>query len=107
MGSGIIVILIYPFIVLISAILLAGFGVSLALFINNLKAGLKNKWPKKNIIGLIITLLINITMLIAIIILITSLISYFANGDVNNNSSSYSSLEESVSIINNFLLAHF
>lgn len=106
---GFIVALALPFLIIIGAILLAVFGVTLALFLNNLKDGLKNKWQTKFIVGTIITGVINFCALITIIIIISSIISYLGNDNSSNTSSSANieTIEEAALYIKYFLLAHF
>ena len=55
MGAVFLLYLLYPFIIIIGAILLGAVIISLIVFINNMKNGADNKWPTKNIVGAIIS----------------------------------------------------
>ena len=85
MGAVFLLYLLYPFIIIIGALLLGAVIISLIVFINNMKNGANNKWPTKNIVGAIIS---GIIFTIALITIIRCFMGTFSIGSPASNPSS-------------------
>ena len=68
--GGFVFALFYPFIIITYALLLGALIASLAVFINNTRAGSKNGWPVKNKVGAIVAGLIFVAVIITTVIVI-------------------------------------
>ena len=88
MGAVFLLYLLYPFIIIVGAILLGAVIISLIVFINNLKNGANNKWPTKNIVGAIISGIIFTIALIIIIVCFMGTFDSFSIGSPASNPSS-------------------
>lgn len=82
-----IIALLYPFIIIILALLIGVFIASLILFINNMRSGCKNKWPGKNIAGAIISGVILSVAVVTIFILTFYSFDFFGTGADTGSSS--------------------
>lgn len=85
---GFVFALFYPFLIIIYALLAGALIASLIVFINNMRNGVANKWPTKNLVGAIIAGIIFVVALTTTMITIYYTTSGFSTDDSHNNSSS-------------------
>lgn len=97
---GIFGVLVWIAIAIIALAILFIFIPCLIIAIVNLVKGAKNKWPKRNVIPLIITGPISILFLLAItIFLIAALIVYISNPSFGSSSSSSAQIVSTISLL--------
>ena len=85
---GFIFALFYPFLIIIYARLAGALIASLTVFINNMRNGVANKWPTKNLVGAIIALIIFVVALATTMIVIYHTTGAFSMDNSPNSSSS-------------------
>lgn len=85
---GFIFALFYPFLIIIYALLAGALIASLTVFINNMRNGVANKWPTKNLVGAIIALIIFVVALATTMIVIYHTTGAFSMDNSPNSSSS-------------------
>jgi len=78
----------YPFLIIIYALLAGALIASLIVFINNMRNGVANKWPTKNLVGAIIAGIIFVVALTTTMITIYYTTSGFSTDNSPNSSSS-------------------
>ena len=85
---GFVFALFYPFVIIIYALLAGALIASLIVFINNMRNGVANKWPTKNLVGAIIAGIIFVVALTTTMIVIYFTTGTFSMVDRPNSSSS-------------------
>ena len=85
---GIVFALFYPFLIIIYALLAGALIASLIVFINNMRNGVANKWPTKNLVGAILALIIFVVALATTMIVIYHTTGMFSMDNSPNSSSS-------------------
>ncbi len=85
---GFVFALFYPFLIIIYALLAGALFASLIVFINNMRNGVANKWPTKNLVGAIIAGIIFVMALTTTMIVIYHTTGVFSMDNSPNNSSS-------------------
>ncbi len=85
---GFVFALFYPFLIIIYALLAGALIASLIVFINNMRNGVANKWPTKNLVGAIIAGIIFVVALTTTMIVIYFTTGTFSMVDHHNSSSS-------------------
>ena len=85
---GFVFALFYPFLIIIYALLAGALIASLTVFINNMRNGVANKWPTKNLVGAIIALIIFVVALATTMIVIYHTTGAFSMDNSPNSSSS-------------------
>ena len=85
---GFVIALFYPFLIIIYALLAGALIASLIVFINNMRNGVTNKWPTKNLVGAIIAGIIFVVALTTTMITIYYTTSGFSTDNSPNSSSS-------------------
>ena len=85
---GFVFALFYPFLIIIYALLAGALIASLIVFINNVRNGVTNKWPTKNLVGAIIAGIIFVVALTTTMITIYYTTSGFSTDNSPNSSSS-------------------
>ena len=85
---GFVFALFYPFLIIIYALLAGALIASLIVFINNMRNGVANKWPTKNLVGAIIALIIFVVALATTMIVIYHTTGTFSMDNSPNSSSS-------------------
>ena len=85
---GFVFALFYPFLIIIYALLAGALIASLIVFINNMRNGVANKWPTKNLVGAIIAGVIFVVALTTTMITIYYTTSGFSTENSPNSSSS-------------------
>ncbi len=93
---GFVFALFYPFLIIIYALLAGALIASLIVFINNMRNGVANKWPTKNLVGAIIAGIIFVVALTTTMIVIYYTTDMFSMDNHPNNSSS---IEEAISLM--------
>lgn len=93
---GFVFALFYPFLIIIYALLAGALIASLIVFINNMRNGVANKWPTKNIMGAIIAGIIFVMALTTTMILIYYTTIGFST---DNSSNSSSSIEAAIALM--------
>ena len=98
---GFVFALFYPFLIIIYALLAGALIASLIVFINNMRNGVANKWPTKNLVGAIIAGIIFVVALTT-----TMIVIYYTTGtfSMDNSSNSSSSVEAAISLMSLKLL---
>ena len=92
---GFVFALFYPFLIIIYALLAGVLIASLIVFINNMRNGVANKWPTKNLVGSIIAGIIFVVALTTTMILIYYTTIGFST---DNHPNSSSSVETAISL---------
>ena len=85
---GFVFALFYPFLLIIYALLAGALIASLIVFINNMRNGVANKWPTKNLVGAIIAGIIFVMALATTMIVIYHTTGMFSMDNSPNSSSS-------------------
>ncbi|MBP3733190.1 MAG: hypothetical protein J6I84_08085 [Bacilli bacterium] len=85
---GFVFALFYPFLIIIYALLAGALIASLIVFINNMRNGVANKWPTKNLVGAIIAGIIFVVALTTTMIVIYYTTIGFSSDSHPNSSSS-------------------
>ncbi len=85
---GFVFALFYPFLVIIYALLAGALIASLIVFINNMRNGVANRWPTKNLVGAIIAGIIFVMALTTTMITIYYTAIVFSSDNSPNSSSS-------------------
>lgn len=85
---GFVFALFYPFLIIIYALLAGALIASLIVFINNMRNGVANKWPTKNLVGAIIAGIIFVMALTTTMIVIYHTTGTFSMDNSPNSSSS-------------------
>lgn len=98
---GFVFALFYPFLIIIYALLAGALIASLIVFINNMRNGVANKWPTKNLVGAIIAGIIFVVALTATMIVIYHTTGAFS---MDNHPNSSSSVEAAISLMTSKLL---
>lgn len=93
---GFVFALFYPFLIIIYALLAGALIASLIVFINNMRNGVANKWPTKNLVGAIIAGIIFVVALTTTMITIYYTTSGFSS---DNHSNSSSSIEAAIALM--------
>lgn len=98
---GFVFALFYPFLIIIYALLAGALIASLIVFINNMRNGVANKWPTKNLVGAIIAGIIFVVALTT-----TMIVIYYTTGtfSMDNSPNSSSSVEVAISLMSLKLL---
>lgn len=93
---GFVFALFYPFLIIIYALLAGALFASLIVFINNMRNGVINKWPTKNLVGAIIAGIIFVVVLTT-----TMIVIYFTTGTFSmvNHHNSSSSIETAIALM--------
>ena len=98
---GFLLLLAWPFLILIYVLLLAVIIPTLVFSIVNLKTGLKNKWPTKSIIGFVICGIVFLVFFTLLIFITVYIIQGFSSSKTSGSSASIKSIEEGASIAYN------
>ena len=85
---GFVFALFYPFLLIIYALLAGALIASLIVFINNMRNGVANRWPTKNLVGAIIAGIIFVMALATTMIVIYHTTGMFSVGSPASNPSS-------------------
>ena len=85
---GFVFALFYPFLLIIYALLAGALIASLIVFINNMRNGVANRWPTKNLVGAIIAGIIFVMALATTMIVIYHTTGMFSMDNSPNSSSS-------------------
>ena len=85
---GFVFALFYPFLLIIYALLAGALIASLIVFINNMRNGVANKWPTKNLVGAIVAGIIFVMALATTMIVIYHTTGMFSMDNSPNSSSS-------------------
>lgn len=93
---GFVFALFYPFLIIIYALLAGALIASLIVFINNMRNGVANKWPTKNLVGAIIAGIIFVVALTTMMIVIYHTTGMFS---MDNSPNSSSSVDASVMLV--------
>ena len=93
---GFVFALFYPFLIIIYALLAGALIASLIVFINNMRNGVANKWPTKNLVGAIIAGIIFVVALTTTMITIYYTTIGFSSDSHPNSSSS---IEAAIALI--------
>ena len=93
---GFVFALFYPFLIIIYALLAGVLIASLIVFINNMRNGVANKWPTKNLVGAIIAGIIFVVALTTTMIVIYHTTGMFS---MDNHPNSSSSVETAISLL--------
>ncbi len=93
---GFVFALLYPFLIIIYALLAGALITSLIVFINNMRNGVANKWPAKNLVGAIIAGIIFVVALTTTMIVIYHTTGMFS---MDNSPNSSSSIDAMISLL--------
>ena len=85
---GFVFALFYPFLLIIYALLAGALIASLIVFINNMRNGVANRWPTKNLVGAIVAGIIFVMALTTTMIVIYHTTGMFSMDNSPNSSSS-------------------
>lgn len=93
---GFVFALFYPFLIIIYALLAGALIASLIVFINNMRNGVANKWPTKNLVGAIIA-----GIILVVVLTTTMIVIYFTTGTFSmvDHHNSSSSVEAAISLM--------
>ena len=93
---GFVFALFYPFLLIIYALLAGALIASLIVFINNMRNGVANRWPTKNLVGAIIAGIIFVMALATTMIVIYHTTGMFS---MDNSPHSSSSVDAAIALM--------